>query len=120
MARGRLPPYCIVLSRCSLLPTTRLPSAVPIPQNVRSLFATLLAAMPAFGNVGALIGLIFFMWVTRGCGCVVGVGAGEGAGVAQDHTDCAHCRSRVGVLWVRAQLPCRRAQPVCTTGGGCS
>ena len=35
-------------------------------QNVRSLFSTLLAAMPAFGNVGSLIGLIFFMYAYVG------------------------------------------------------
>ncbi len=35
-------------------------------QDIRSLFTTLLTAMPAFGNVGSLIGLIFFMYAYIG------------------------------------------------------
>ncbi len=35
-------------------------------QNVRSLFTTLVAALPAFGNVGSLIGLVLFMYAYVG------------------------------------------------------
>jgi hypothetical protein len=35
-------------------------------QHVRSLLTTLLTALPAFGNVGALLGLFFFMYAYVG------------------------------------------------------
>lgn len=36
------------------------------PQGVKSLISTLVVSLPAFGNVGALIGLFFFMYAYVG------------------------------------------------------
>ncbi|KAL6748527.1 Ion transport protein-domain-containing protein [Haematococcus lacustris] len=49
-----------------LMRAARSPALVAAASNIRALFVTLLASLPAFGNVGALIALIFFMYAYVG------------------------------------------------------
>jgi hypothetical protein len=45
----------------------------PLLQGIRSLFGTLIVSLPAFWNVGALLGLLFYIYAYIG-------GRGEGGG----------------------------------------
>lgn len=43
-----------------------MPTFLWAPQGVRSLFGTLIVSMPAFWNVGALLGLLFYIYAYIG------------------------------------------------------
>lgn len=88
--------------RPSTPPPTRTHARTPLQphQGIKSLFQALVMSLPAFGNVGALIGLFFFMYAYVGVLAFGKVlqendqarrrGGGRGAGIV--HNDIAlHC-----------------------------
>lgn len=100
-------------ARCPVTLQTSRPAAnnsrIRPPQGVRSLFGTLIVSMPAFWNVGALLGLLFYVYAYIGAAPAGvrarGSGHGWGAGLAGSCPRQAPATAQLGEYCPRPTLP---------------